>query len=366
MIPRDRFAIDPDIRKASGPPPELYFEPYWFDRARDSVFARTWHCAGSGEGLERPGSLRPLEWLPGCLDEPLLLARDGEGVLRGLSNVCTHRGHRVASAAGCQELLRCPYHGRRFGLNGRLAGMPEFAGVASFPGPADDLAELPLDRWDPLLFLALDPAAPFAEWTAPARERMAFFPMGGLRRDAAASRAFEFDASWILYVDNYLEGFHIPFLHAGLAAAIDWKRYTTETFRWASLQIARAAAAEPAFDLPAGHPQHGERVAAFYWWLFPATMLNFYPWGLSLNVVEPLGPARTRVRFEAYVAREDLRGKGAGAGLDRVEAEDEAAALSCQRGMGSRFARRARYSPTQEAGTHHFHRLLADFLCKRA
>ena len=36
-------------------------------------------------------------------------------------------------------------------------------------------------------------------------------------------------------------------------------------------------------------PDYGKRVAAFYFWLFPNLMLNFYPWGLSMNVVNPLG-----------------------------------------------------------------------------
>lgn len=58
-----------------------------------------------------------------------------------------------------------------------------------------------------------------------------------------------------------------------------------------------------------------KRVAAYYWWLFPNTMLNFYPWGLSVNVVRPLGVDRTKVSFLTYVWREELvdkRGRGAG------------------------------------------------------
>jgi hypothetical protein len=53
-------------------------------------------------------------------------------------------------------------------------------------------------------------------------------------------------------------------------------------------------------------------VGAYWVWLFPATMLNLYPWGLSVNVVQPLGPSRTRVRYLTLVADATLRGKGAG------------------------------------------------------
>jgi phenylpropionate dioxygenase-like ring-hydroxylating dioxygenase large terminal subunit len=361
-VARERFSIDPDVRRASGPPPTLYTERSWFARAKDGIFARTWQCAGAAAGLEAKGAVRPVALLPGCLDESLLLARDGDGELRCLSNVCSHRGHRVVAKAGCQESLQCPYHGRRFRLNGRILGMPEFQGVEGFPGARDDLAQVACGKLGPLVFVALEPAAPLAEWGAPMIERLSFLPLAEFAHDSAADRVYEFGASWILYVDNYLEGFHIPFIHAGLNAKIDWRDYRTEIHRYCSAQIATAAEGEPAFEPPAGHRDHGKRIAAYYYWLFPGTMLNFYPWGLSLNVVEPVGPERTRVRFETYVWRPELREKGAGSGLDRVQAEDEAAVCSAQEGMRSRFAVRARYSPTQEVGTHHFHRLLAEFL----
>jgi choline monooxygenase len=155
---------------------------------------------------------------------------------------------------------------------------------------------------------------------------------------------------------------------------VDYGTYRTETWEHGSVQVAltRAAAetdAEPPARateegatfgaLPPGHPDEGQPVAAWYFWLFPNLMLNFYPWGLSLNVVEPRGPAATRIRFESWVHRPELRAAGAGAELHRVELEDEAVVEATQRGMRSRLYRRGRFSPAREAGVHHFHRLLA-------
>src|SRR5262249_30927658 len=106
-------------------------------------------------------------------------------------------------------------------------------------------------------------------------------------------------------------------------------------------------------------PDRGRNVAAYYFWLFPTTMLNVYPWGLSVNVVQPLSPSRTRVKFVSYVGREDLRGVGAGGDLDRVEMQDEAVVAAVHRGMRSRLYRPGRYSAAHERGVHHFHRMLA-------
>ena len=91
-------------------------------------------------------------------------------------------------------------------------------------------------------------------------------------------------------------------------------------------------------------------------------MLNFYPWGLSLNVVVPLAVERTKVLYRTYVGDADRLGRGAGAGLHRVELEDEAIVCGVQRGMRARLYGRGRYAPKREVGTHHFHRLLAHAL----
>jgi choline monooxygenase len=91
-------------------------------------------------------------------------------------------------------------------------------------------------------------------------------------------------------------------------------------------------------------------------------MFNFYPWGLSINIVEPITVDRCRVRYLTYVTNESKLGSGAGADLHRVETEDEAVVESVQRGIRSRYYDRGRYSPSREQGTHHFHRLIAEFI----
>ena len=88
-------------------------------------------------------------------------------------------------------------------------------------------------------------------------------------------------------------------------------------------------------------------------------MLNFYPWGLSVNLVLPLTPSRTRVVFRSYVGDASKLASGAGGALDPVEMEDEAAVIAVQRGIRSRLYRGGRYSPVHERGVHQFHRLLA-------
>ena len=361
------FTIDPDVARARTLPSAFYLDPAVHALTRERVFARTWQWLGDLVDVAAVGSLSPREMLPGHLAEPLLLARDATGELRCLSNVCTHRGNVLVSAPCRAEQIRCGYHSRRFDLAGRMTFMPGFEGARDFPGAADDLPRVPFGEFAGQAFASLAPAAPLDAFFAEARARLAWLPLATLRHDPSRDRDFEVAAHWALYVENYLEGLHIPFLHPALNQVLDMQHYAYELGRYGNLQLALARDGDDAaFVPPSGSPDHGKRIAAYYWWIFPNLMLNFYPWGLSVNVVEPLAPERTRVRFRGYVLDTARVGTGAGAALDQVEREDEAAVESVQRGLRSRLYRNGRYSPTHERGVHQFHRLLCEFLMETA
>ena len=353
------YAVDADIGVAATLDAAFYRDEAAYVATRERVFARTWQWIGDLGDVAAIESFAPRELLPGLLDEPLLLARDASGALRCLSNVCTHRGNILVHAPGRGSHIRCGYHSRRFDLAGRMTFMPEFRDARSFPSREDDLAQIPLDAWAGHGFVALEPAAPLADFFGDMVAHTEAMAVAGLRHDAARDREYRLDAHWALYVENYLEGFHLPFVHATLAASVEYASYEDRLFPLSCLQVALARPGELAFE---PMPGTDRRVAALYWWIFPNLMLNYYPWGLSLNLVQPEGIDRTRVSFRSYVRDAALLDRGAGSSLDRVEAEDEAVVQAVQRGVRSRFYRRGRYSPTRERGVHHFHRLLCRFL----
>ncbi|NUP06073.1 MAG: Rieske 2Fe-2S domain-containing protein [Polyangiaceae bacterium] len=348
--------IAEDIRDASTLPADIYRDPELYRQQVERVFARSWQLASWNDPTPERETAAPLTLLPRCLDEPLLVTHDASGTRHLLSNVCTHRGNMLVDTACTMRSIRCRYHGRRFGLDGRFAHMPEFEEARGFPSPTDDLPRVPSARLGPLLFAGIRPAQSFESWLGPLAERFAFVPWDRLKVDE--ERHYEVDAHWALYCDNYLEGFHIPFVHASLADGLDYGEYSTETFEWGSLQVGIGKEGEDLLDLPASHPDHGRNVAALYAFLFPSTMINVYGWGVSINAVQPLGPNRTRIVFLSLVSDASRRSRGVGADLHRVEMEDEAIVESVQRGVRSRLYHRGRFSPSREIGVHHFHRLL--------
>ena len=366
-----RFTIDADISKARTPHTDLYTDAHLFQEMKEKLFAPSWQYIGDIRRTPAHGDAYPFILLEGYLDEPLVLVNDNHHI-RLLSNVCTHRGNLVVNEPCSLSHLRCRYHGRLFHLHGAFRSMPEFKEVQDFPSPADDLKQLPLHAWGKWLFTSLAPAAdsmqtpaaaqPFKAFWGDLQQRLHWLPLDKYIFRPELSRDFTVRANWALYCENYLEGFHIPFVHAGLNTVIDFGNYTTELFANASLQLGIAKDDEDCFDLPPTASDYGKKVAAYYFFVFPNLMFNFYPWGLSINIVKPEAPDRTTVSFLTYVADEEKYNKGAGSGLDTVEMEDEEVVEAVQQGVRSRFYTHGRYSVTREQGTHHFHRLIAKYL----
>lgn len=357
------FFIDPDITKATTLPGSFYSDVDLFEKMKDKIFVRSWHWLGDESMIPLDETVYPFTLLEHFLSEPMLLVRDRHSHIRLMSNVCTHRGNLLMHHPGKAKQLTCMYHGRRFDLDGSFRHMPEFKEAENFPRPCDDLHQFDLKKWGPFLFGSLNPDFDFDAVLQVMNDRIGHLPLEQFRFDSASSKDYLVSCHWALYCDNYLEGFHIPFVHADLNAALDYGQYDTVLYNHCNLQIGYASSqSEETFHLPEGHMDYGRSVAAYYFWIFPNMMFNFYPWGLSINIVKPISTHKTRVSFLSYIYDESKIGKGAGALLDKVEREDEFVVESVHRGLQSRFYSNGRFSPTREKGVHHFQRLLASYI----
>lgn len=356
------FFVHADIARARTIDKNFYLSEDCFRSSKEKIFAPSWQFITDTDSVKQPGSVYPFTLLENYLDEPLLLTRDLSENLYCVSNVCTHRGNLLVQQPCHLKHLKCRYHGRIFDLDGRFVSMPEFREVLDFPSPADNLHRLPVFSWGKLLFTSLQPLYQFHDFFGNMMQRMAWFPVDKMTFSSERSMDFTVKANWALYCENYLEGFHIPFVHGGLNAVLDFGAYTTEIFPFSNLQLGIGKKGAACFDLPSSSPDFGKEVAAYYFWIFPNLMFNFYPWGLSVNIVQPRDIAETQVSFLTYVLDETRLDTGAGSGLDTVELEDEEVVENVQKGIRSRFYQHGRYSVTREIGTHHFHSLLVDFM----
>ncbi len=357
------YRVDSSIASAETLPSEFYLDDDTWKKVKEKIFGTNWlYLTDADLAFSGLNNVHPDWLLENYLDEPILLVQ-GEESIQAYTNVCTHRGFLLVPHPAQMKKIVCGYHGRRFDLQGQFEHMPEFEEAENFPRPCDHLPIVPLQRWRQFLFSGVNPTFDFSAIHNRLEERLSFLPFESFRFAPEYSKTYNVHAHWTLYCDNYLEGFHIPFVHDSLGAILDYGKYTTECYDQMVLQIGYSDGSGFTFDLPEGHPDFGKDVAAYYYWIFPNFMLNIYPWGVQLNIVRPVTKDFTRVEFLYYIHNAEIFNIMQGDKLaEKTEREDEFVVEAVQRGIKSRFYQAGRFSPKREKGVHYFHRLLSESL----
>ena len=354
------LAIDADIGRAWSIPALFYSDPSVFAVEQEKIFRRTWQVVGHAHQLSKPGDFFTVE----LCNEPLLLVRGAKGELRGFYNVCRHRAGPPAEGCGTRKVFRCGYHGWTYALDGSLVSAPEVEGVQNFDASEFALVPVRAEEWFNLIFVNLD------ENAAPLKASLGNMAAQAERFDFAAMRLFErrtydMKCNWKTYVDNYLEGYHLPSVHPGLNRELDYTAYTVEPHEHYVRQFSPIRGSQPGDSTPRRYQETRADLTTDYFWAFPNWMLNCYPDNVSLNIVLPLATERTLAIFEWYLPEKDLgtaAAKESVAFSDEVQIEDIAICAKVQKNLRSRSYQRGRYSIKQETGVHAFHRMYADIM----
>ncbi len=359
-------------------PSVWYVDPGFHAFDRTAVLERSWQYVGPASRVAEPGTFVS-DFVAG---NPVVAVRDQQGQLRAFYNVCKHRGGPLVTApCGAARMLQCQYHGWTYRLDGMLRGVPRFDRTELFDRRDYGLTEIAVDTWDGLLFVCLRPdeTPPLSAIMGGIRERIAPtnpVPVSptptttgrGLYDVASFSYAardtYDVKANWKVYVDNYLEGYHLPLVHPELCDLLDFSSYVTETFDWYSLQHSHIK--------PASNSSGPASEQAYYYFVFPNLMLNILPGRLQVNRVDQVAADACSVVFDYYYG--DIPGTGGeGAGgerttaermaadrtfSDRVQAEDVDICEHVQRGLQSNAYDRGRFSYDLEGGVHHFQAML--------
>lgn len=368
-LPNLGLAAQP-LSHATALPAHFYTDPAIVAFDRRAIFDRGWQLLAHVCQLRDPGD----HVIADFAGLPVIAVRGGEGQgcageIRVFHNVCRHRAGPIASCDGlAAKSLRCRYHGWTYGLDGVLRSAPEMAGAADFQVEDVRLPQLAVRVWQGLVFAAVD------ETHVPGANPIDFDAfVAGIDARLGANRGLEhyghhhrvgYDVAcnWKVYVDNYLEGYHVPHIHPGLNKLLDYRSYVTQTAQWHSFQFSPLVNANN--SLGAGLYGDGD---ALYYWLWPNTMLNILPGRLQTNRVVPLGVDRCRVEFDFYyTADEHASNPGEAcarraadlAFSDEVQLEDLTICQDVQRGLASGSYRPGRLNPLRENAVHHFHELL--------
>lgn len=330
-------------------PSHYYYDARAADQELETLFPTYFDYVGHLNELAEPGS-----YIKTDLGNELIILVNDNGKIRGFLDVCKHRGGPLCVRKGTQtSVIQCQYHGWTYRMNGELRGVPEFQHARLFDKSEFGLEELSVIIWHSFIFASVT------------GENQASF-QSVLNEIEIATSHIDFSllaptqriwypvkCNWKIYIDNYLEGYHIPHVHPELNKLIDYRDYTTTVFDGYSLQQAHFKEDENQYGSASDE--------AFYYFLFPNIMLNILPDRVQVNRVLPNGPENCRVLFDYFHNAQTYDGKAVENDLaysESVQKEDEEICEAVQKRMHSRGYERGRFSPKTEIGVYHFQKEL--------
>ncbi len=322
-------------------PASWYSDETVLQLERELIFTSAWQYAGPAELVSEPGSF--LASVAGHI--PVVVTRAKDGELRGLVNVCRHRGHVVAQGAGCRATLQCPYHAWTYELDGSLRRAPRSEREPGFDPGGLSLLPVAIDTWGPFVFVNPDPEAP------PLQEALGGLPetvaRSGLDLDGLRFHShvpWEQPVNWKVALENYLECYHCPTAHPGFSKVID---VDPDSYRL-SVEGLVSSQAGPLREEAAD----GDMRQSQYHFLWPNTTINISPGPQNVSIERwvPLGP-RATVEATDYFFGEGVPAERIEESIafdTQVASEDVSLVRSVQRGLDSRTVEQGRLMPESE------------------
>jgi choline monooxygenase len=300
--------------------PQAYRSSRFFELERRQVFGRGWVAVTFAEKVAQPGQVVTAT----VAGMPIVVTRDQEGELRAFHNVCRHRGTQLVTEDCSLRRFRCPYHSWTYALDGRLLGAPLFAGsdipedqqalfdtshARAFDVEQYGLHPLRVGSFGHVVFVDLAADGPaLDDWLGDLGVRLA-----GYRLDESVtvgSMSFDVAANWKLVAENFMEYYHLPWVHPELAKVSrveDHHRFQgpgmytgmctspisqdPSTSGWLSLGTT------PGLD-------EDDAVSGRFIWVFPNLAIAAVPTHTFSIILEPVSPALTREQVALSVHRE--------------------------------------------------------------
>ena len=265
---------------------DRYRDPARHAIERKAIFGRSWLFMAHTSELRAEGDAVAAT----IAGYPLVVVRSGDS-LKAFHNVCRHRAGPLVDGdrERCPGGFTCKYHGWTYTLDGRLRNARDFGAASGFDPRQFGLVPLKVETWRHFVFVNADlDAQPLADVLAPLDRRLGARDFGGLVH--AERRTHDIACNWKIYVENYLEGYHIPNVHPMLDAQVDATQYRVSV--------------DGAICFHDAPPK--EKGSSVYdgVWAFALPHLGFNSYGddgLMMERMVPMGLSSTRLIYDYYL-----------------------------------------------------------------
>ncbi len=334
-----RANVSVPFERAHAMPKSVYTSSDFAAEEVRHIFAKDWLCAGRADALKESGDYMTMT----IAGEPVIILRDKDGDLRGMSNVCRHRMSTLLEGRGHVRSIVCPYHAWTYNLDGSLRGAPAMAANEAFCREAIALPPVRVENWLGWIMVTLNADAPSpAVALADVEKLVGHLDMGGYVE--TFRETFRWNTNWKVLAENFMESYHLPVCHAGtIGGTVDLMKMTcpegTLAFNYHYIvknDLVPLALAHPTNTRLKGDDRRITWLLAIY----PALMITLTPgyfWYLSLT---PQGPDQVDVLFGGGMSPEWMADPAAEANLasvkallDDVNVEDKGCVEKVYRGL---------------------------------
>ena len=292
-LSRDALArASAPLASAHAMPAGFYTSEEIFAREQSQIFLKHWILAGRVDETPGPGDYRAIDTVGG----PVVLIRDGNGVLRAFANFCRHRGAMLLQDQGTCQRIVCPYHAWSYFTDGRLYGCPDMADAEGFDRVENGLVPVRMEIWGGFIFLNFDAdAPPLIETLGDLPDRMGSHQLDLMR----CTWKIQLDSAcnWKSILENSMETYHTGTVHRDSVGA-QTSRTIDTTGDWLCIQvlsdrsIATLPGAAPSFS-PIDGLDDDARQGTYFTVIHPTTQFAIAQdcmWWLS---VRPISAGRT-------------------------------------------------------------------------
>ena len=285
---------------------------------------------------------------------PIVAVRGRDGVVRAFRNVCRHRGMRVATGSGCANAFMCGYHGWTYGLDGALKHVPHERGFPGLDKSAHGLVPVAAEERAGLVFVTQD---------APLATLEELPELIGPDQTLYASNENVVEANWKIFLEGFLEGYHIRATHPEIVPALRLRQSDPDRAvraqqpRHVSLPADQEARRHPGGEAPRRRACSHTSITSF-----PNALVTTLSSHTNLVILEPVTIDKTRfISYTLTNAKGDealaAAKKDAAFVGNTGAAEDRAVVCSIQRGVSSGANDAFTFGHFENALIH-FHRVL--------
>jgi len=223
-----------------------------------------------------------------------------------VSNICRHHQAVMLEGRGNSSKLICPIHQWCYGNDGSLLRAPNFHlhDFESLGGKAClNLPIKKLQNWKGLLFSGdfnLDQM--FAGGKTDKSKSAACLEALDFKNYAYSNTtSVQYEFNWKVFIDNYLDDYHVQSFHPGLRSVVDCNEISWEFSEHYSIQgvgvqkkrIKGSIAYQNWYDaLVKNFNYFSSQFGAVWFLLYPNIMIEHYPEMLTISVVTPIGPEK--------------------------------------------------------------------------